>query len=519
MRIRVSSGPLTYEFLVGDKAPAPNSRILFESVEDLARFLTDLCRDDAAKAQLTSLRRSLLSDSGDTTVRRHDHEQEYYRRFAQAFVRGGGIVVDLSPKVAARGGGGAADVVKPAPPKPAPPLRPAENKTPLTEFQVLEVSFITDHDKLKDYAKDWKNLGRRFPKPEWRPGVNSPISHTKYQPVTIQVKFRAGPPGGRTQYGVLAGKSEASWMSFASERLSIQAGERTLQLKCKAPIPPLVAKREHPIAWSLKLEEDGVVDGTTTGPHKIYCTYGTPMDDQASKRQEDGVTLKRMEAAVELAAEADTDVGHVLLERIMETCKRYTLAPSATIPSQYKHPHYKNFEGGAWAILQFRESGECQAIVRMLLGVLRQVGMPGEAEVQLVYAHPDAPRTPKVDPLEGRGLGAVALKKGTVWWEAALTDKPVVEGEVYPPGHTPMGGGKLSPGFNSYEAVLKYTDKRDDGSPDTRYYAGGAGKKDSIEETLVTCFRQLVWIERCPHPVYKSGYKVQKIVETYGEGR
>ncbi|HEV3029227.1 MAG TPA: hypothetical protein VG457_16735, partial [Planctomycetota bacterium] len=478
----------------------------FSSAEELAVFLAPILRDPVNQAGVASLRRALFTDSAASMVRHGVQDTDVARRFAQAFRRQGGAIRGMAPTSA----GGSVGASPPVPPRPipTPPLKPADHEIPLTQFQILDVTFTSDHDKLKDYDKDWKNLGKRFGKPEWRSGCNHPISHTQDKKVALKVKFKAGPPEGRTQYGVLTGKGPF-YLAFDSGRRSIFPGENTLTLECPRELPISIVKRREEIAWTLKLEKDGVLDGGSTGPHVIFCTYDAPRDDQAGKRQEDGVTSKRMEAAVELAGEIDTDVPHKLVDHLMGMFPRYSLSASPKIPPQYGHPSYQNFEGGAWAMAQFREPGECQAIVRLVTGVIRQLGVPGESESVVVYAHPDAPRVAREDPLKpGSGLTAVAIMVGESRWKAALTDQIVQEGAFYPPSHSRLDGGK-SPGFNSYEACLKFTE-----GGRTVYYAGGAGQKLSAEHTL-HCFKQLIWMERVAHPTKGDGIIVRKVLARY----
>src|SRR4029077_3411733 len=100
----------------------------------------------------------------------------------------------------------------------------------------------------------------------------------------------------------------------------------------------------------------------------------------------------------------------------------YSLAPSKEVPDKYRHPSYlDNGEGGAWAMAQFRIQGECQAIVRFVWGVIRQLGLPGDAQAILVYAHPSDPQKALFHLMDqGVGLGDVEEKQGDAVWLAAL---------------------------------------------------------------------------------------------------
>jgi hypothetical protein len=95
-------------------------------------------------------------------------------------------------------------------------------------------------------------------------------------------------------------------------------------------------------------------------------------------------------------------------------------------------------------------------------------------------------------------------------WRAALTDQPVEEGRLYPPSHVRLPDGSVSPGFNAFEACLKFTN-----AGETRFYAGGAGIKFNVDQVLKQCFHQLVWFQRVQHPKYGLGYRVERVVARY----
>jgi hypothetical protein len=98
---------------------------------------------------------------------------------------------------------------------------------------------------------------------------------------------------------------------------------------------------------------------------------------------------------------------------------------------------------------------------------------------------------------------------GGEYWKAALTDQLVEEGALYPESHSRRPDGSLSPGFNSYEACLRFAEGNR-----TTYYAGGAGEMESVQEVL-GCFKQLVWMERVEDPDGLTFIKVREVLATY----
>ena len=512
MRAKVHDGSSSFELLIGAKTQPTGRRLHFHSVDELAKFLDALYVDPANHAELNSLRKSLLSESGDTRVRSSDQKVEWVRRFAQAFSRTGGVVLDVTPKTAGRGSGGApAPVPEKPPPRPAPSLQAAPGRKPLTEFKVLEVTFVSAHAKLKDHRADWKNEGRRFATPEWRPGASHPVTHTKYSTVHLRLKILAGPADADPDYGELCGHGP---LDYRGERSSISPGENVLLVKSKEMLGDCLEKRTHEVTWQLKLEKSGTLTGGRTGPHVLYCTYDVPRDDEAPGRMEDGVTLKRTDKAMECLEPIDSTVPIKIVQQLMSRFPTYSIRDQPDLDPALDHPAYRNYLGGAWPMLELNKGGECQAIVRVVMGILRQLGVPGQGRTLLVYADPKTPRKADFHVLgEGKGSGLSATEKtvdGEIW-EAALTDKPVYAGEFYPPHQSTKSDGKLSPGFNSYEATMEFSE-----GGMTRYYAGGAGEKESIEGALGVFFC-LVWKIDCEDPLFGAGIRVMEIIARYRE--
>lgn len=155
------------------------------------------------------------------------------------------------------------------------------------------------------------------------------------------------------------------------------------------------------------------------------------------------------------------------------------------------------------------ESGECQAIVRLVRAILRQLGVPGEARTLLVWADPDVDGGRKAlaaywDEDPSSGLSRSRVVNG-VRWIAALVDSPVEIGKEYPASHTIHDGGQPSPGINRYEACLEFTH---DGV--TRLYGGGAGIFRT-RESVLRAFWGLIWVSPAPN----DGFKVEEIVARY----
>ena len=158
--------------------------------------------------------------------------------------------------------------------------------------------------------------------------------------------------------------------------------------------------------------------------------------------------------------------------------------------------------------------------MRFQRAVLRELGVPGEAKIYVVWAEPRVQegRFAFEEDWEVDG-NAGCDKVRTVGFSkqhAALVDSAVTVGQVYAPSHTLQPDGTSSPGLNRYEACLRFT-----ADGETKYYGGGAAVyKD--KDTLLTapCFWGLIWVEDQgvydpSHPELGNYYKVIEIVRKY----
>jgi hypothetical protein len=241
----------------------------------------------------------------------------------------------------------------------------------------------------------------------------------------------------------------------------------------------------------------------------LYVTMSRPRDDEQGRTQEDGVTVKRMDRAVSWVAPLKTLKPHAIVRALMAKFPFYSLKPSTKVPRRFHHPTYFNVEGGAWAMSDYvEETGECQAIVRLVRAILRQLGVPGEARALVVWADPEVEGGKKAvtaywDQNPRAGLDRMKIVNGKRWF-ATLLDSEVVEGATYPASHT-LVNGRPSPGFNRYEACLEFTHEGV-----TRQYGGGAGVFPT-KESVLQAFWGLAWVSAAPD----NGFKVEKIVTRY----
>lgn len=385
--------------------------------------------------------------------------------------------------------------------------RPVEGeKTPTLALRAIE--FPSSHRLLKACTEDvgWKNAGSPCAAPEWTPERREPITHTMGESLQVVLTLAAPKDAPRPEKVDLRGEGPMA-IRFARDAAPITGESTTVEITSTRPIPKRITKVSLGIRWSAA---PAAVVSPGQSDNLVYVTMGRPQVDLEGIIQEDGVTLKRMDRSVSWVEPLRTLRPHSIVRALMAKFPYYSLRPSPKVPRQYHHPTYFNTEGGAWAMSDYvEESGECQAIVRLVRAILRQLGVPGEAHTLLVWADPEVEGGRRAisaywDEDPSAGLSRTKMVNGTRW-VAALIDGPVEVGKAYPASHTIQNGGRPSPGLNRYEACLEFTHE-----DVTRAYGGGAGIFRDKDEVL-QAFWGLVWVSEAPN----DGFKVEEIVTTY----
>lgn len=429
----------------------------------------------------------------------------------------------------------------------------------LIALTITRLEFLDDHRVLSDKVgpdADWQPGGTKYVDKEggahWKPGKSFPASVTKATKLALAVEIAvvaadtdpvdcvitATPTGGR-------GDTKKA-LRFEITATTGGAGTLKLRLSADEALPDEVFDcPDFSLAWSAKIGEK-TFDLGTTGAHHLYVTHGTPNPAGAplptpfgseAAPLEDGITEKRMSAAVKLTEEMwraiikvpmpefkDRNDPHVIVRALMASVAGYTLAKDPSVPPEHVHPTYFNHQlsrAGAWPITEFREQkAECQAIVRMVRGILLQIGCPGDARLVVIYARsdvdggdtpledsvipPDGDATKyRMSPLDQKMHLSAGLHRDTPRVHAgllqgeALTDSEVKVGDAPPLGTV----------FNAFEACLKFTH-----AGKTRYYGGGV-PMSAFEDTraVIRVFQQLVWT--MPEPTDPPGAQRHHVTE------
>jgi hypothetical protein len=389
---------------------------------------------------------------------------------------------------------------------------PRAGTVPAPVVKLRSLEFKSDHQLLKGCKEEtgWKNEGAPCPSPEWTPGAAYPVSITMDRPILVRLTVE--PPRSELRAAAPAVQGAApAGLGSLQPLPGLRPDGGSFEMASSGKIEQKIQKLDLTVRWSAAGAGGAVSPATTS--NVAYVTMGRPMDGKQRVWAEDGVSVKRMDRAVSWVASLGTLDPHQIVSALMAKFPSYTLKPSPKVPREYRHPTYFNDQGGAWAMSDYvEETGECQAIVRLVRGMLRQLGIPGRTRVVAIWGDPDVGggRTVLSANLERRpsaGLDTTRVVNGQRWI-AALVDGPVQEGKTYPASHTVLRDGTLSPGLNRFEACLKFTQ-----GGKTRYYAGGAGVAVYENVTrLLEVFWGLVWVSSAAD----DGFRVEKIVARYG---
>lgn len=380
-----------------------------------------------------------------------------------------------------------------------------DNGGPEGRIDILEIGFASSHGLLKgcgDGEGSWKNAGSPCPAPEWTPSRRVPISHTMGERLDISIRLlpREGAPAVVDVVGECGGAAR-----FLQSGVRLGPGGVEVRVSSSRALPRRIAKVDLEVLWS----GGGEALSPARTESVLYVTMSRPRDDEQGRTEEDGVTVKRMDRAVSWVAPLRAQAPHSIVRALMGKFPYYSLRPSKKVPRAYHHPTYFNDDGGAWAMSDYvEETGECQAIVRLVRAILRQLGVPGEARTLMVWADPEVQGGKKAvtaywDESPGAGLDRTKVVNGKRWL-ATLVDKAVTVGTTYPASHT-LENGTPSPGFNRYEACLEFTHEGV-----TRQYGGGAGVF-TTPDSVLQAFWGLAWVSDAPN----DGFKVEEIVAKY----
>ncbi len=381
---------------------------------------------------------------------------------------------------------------------------------------------------------DWGYSGEPYSQPEWRRGdQNAPVSHTGAERMTLSltltVRVRQGdPPRGRIfgepvdEHGQVL---DDPAFEFRSDECTLQSNanmKSQVQVVANGELPAWPQQIGRRIRWTFQTTDSERIPCGVSGPHTVFVTFDRPtireneeetysdLDDDSPMeplQYEDGATVVRMKKATEWVHQAGADSSVELIRKLFARFKGYVLRPQDlrgrqkekydTDPQLRSYlnkvdwPQFKHdaggivvsqkalAQGGAWPLAALEEFGaECQAIVRLIRGILMQLGHPGEVRTRYVSANATNPDVPVI---HDRGIGCEG-RTSDPNYHYTLVDKPVEVGRRYK---------EEDVRWNNYEAYLQYRYRGRDGEMYQAWYGGGEGLIDGPQrEPLSNSFRR-----------------------------
>jgi hypothetical protein len=326
------------------------------------------------------------------------------------------------------------------------------------------------------------------------------VRHVKDQQITVKVTFQVFPADAESKSCTISGTGKDLGLTF-SKTEDLKGGSQVVEFTSNEKLPNVLRLLKGDIQWSVNNGVDPAFASTEllSWGHEIFVTVDIPMDSAAAARQEDGVTTKRMRRALEWVDPAKTISPHRVVAEMRKQFTFYALRPNPAVPTEHDHPKFQsNTTGGAWPLADYAQySGECQAQVRLIRAMLRQLGVPGKADIFVVWAEPQNPDQALEADWEiypNAGLGAAnpnaqrTSPKGARQF-AVLFDSKVGTDWTYAGNHRKLPNGDTGPGANRYEACLRF-----EAEGTTKFYGGGSGVFANKDETLRT-FWGLAWVE------------------------
>lgn len=378
-----------------------------------------------------------------------------------------------------------------------------------------QLTIVNDHRTLKkNHDVDWRYDGTGFVI-EHALSDSRPVSFSKNNRIGLKIVLRSSSNTFASGRVTLRGKSNDAYVSFSAE-VEFTNGRADFFVNADMPLPDRIKRlTPYPTSWHCTVNGIDHYLGVKNWD-EVFVLFNKPINDLGSPVIEDGVTIRRTRTAVALVEKTGGDDPHEIVARLMRKLGKYVVQPIVDKNPTHYAPAVKLggprfFEekyGGAWAIAENPDLyGECQALVRFVIGVLRQLGVPGKAATVLVYADEEDNSTAKTEHFEygkAGGLGKskyireISLPDGTSYVQQLMLlpqmDFPILEitKDVVP---------------NAYEACLLFSY---DG--ETRYYPGGVDGKHfrSSQEVLEAAFKSLVWVAG-----FDEGFMVFEVVAHY----
>ena len=166
-----------------------------------------------------------------------------------------------------------------------------ERVVTVVRVELKRIWFITDHQVMNNNNSDWTDAGTLYTEPEWiskpapTPNQNYPISHTKNIALQVDVIVLVQPGGLKFN---LVGDGPTDYVDFIANNCTSTGSDQSVLITANAPLPNNVDTLEESINWKVVFTSPNPakeISLGTSGPHKIYVTYGTPSGSVVTEKR------------------------------------------------------------------------------------------------------------------------------------------------------------------------------------------------------------------------------------------
>ena len=232
--------------------------------------------------------------------------------------------------------------------------------------ELKSIEFTSDHNLLKKTpttTNAWADSTEPFEPVEWIPDVRTnPISHTKNLRLQANVTLRVQPPGVRFD---LIGSGSQPYVNLTSTNNVSTTNDQVVPVTAEAVLPDHVGVLSHTLDWKIRVAGSDC-SGASSGPHKIYLTYGTPTGSVATEQR--------------LNWDCTTCTGESTLTGIAD--KIYDALASA--PPQFQMHPANRLTNQFWLLMSGTDyQGQCIDLAELMQLQVQLLG--GEASVGYVY--------------------------------------------------------------------------------------------------------------------------------------
>ena len=419
---------------------------------------------------------------------------------------------------------------------------------------------LKDAWKGADGKYEWRDVGSLYHHPDWRKGgAKNPVSYSMVKSLDSSVRDPVGRDKGKLPnrekmrikiYLKVGGGTACPDRVLIRGRFTNSKGKRLtlfrsgwinlkpsktlreIEMDCKYVLPKRIMRGWFEVAWVIRSSKKSTNKAFprtrrfATTRNERLITFRPPI---LKGNKESGVTYRRMRRSVDWVGKVrDTD-HRKIISNLFGKYNAYTLvtlkAEAGGLEIKYSNLDddekkelkrkpkllerlakmgWSKYFGaaGAWAAADpqlVRWGAECQAICRLVIGMLNQLG--SDADVELLYAWADfsdpntAVQKTRKDLDEdskkaGRRIHAEPTgpdpSRGYV-----MVDAPVRVGKIYippmkknpadkkeeariPPGRDYRDSNSV--GWNNFEAYARYRYKTLKGKKRERFYGGGVGE-------------------------------------------